>query len=167
MDLEGNNITVVCICGKFLQKQYIGIRNVSFKVWHCCLLLSSLGLFSFYYCYCWIWLWSEGLFSLSLPVLLPPGPSHPSTVNVGQIWLLALTLLWWCLFLLQVCCSCGFIPSVALGFACALYVMVEGCHVSWLVGEWRQLLATGCICDLFCKVVWSWDGTENVVDWLT
>ena len=53
MDLEGNNITVVCICGKFLQKQYIGIRNVSFKVWHCCLLLSSLGLFSFYYCYCW------------------------------------------------------------------------------------------------------------------
>lgn len=51
-DLEGNNITVVCVCGKFLQKQYIGIRNVSFKVWHCCLLLSSLGLFSFYYCYC-------------------------------------------------------------------------------------------------------------------
>lgn len=41
------------ICDKFLQKQYIGFRNVSFKVWHCCLLLSSLGLFSFYYCYCW------------------------------------------------------------------------------------------------------------------
>lgn len=31
MDLKGNNISVVCICGKFLQEQCIGIRNVSFK----------------------------------------------------------------------------------------------------------------------------------------
>lgn len=59
--------------------------------------------------------------------------SHSSwlspTENARPIWLLALTLLWQCLFLLQVYYSCRFIPSVASGLCMSMM-----CH-------WKVILA--------------------------
>lgn len=155
MDLKGNSTSMVCICGEFPQEQCICIRNVSFKY----------GLVAFYQVL-WdflifittivdTWLWSEGLFSLpySLPLLL----AFP-TENVRPVWLLALILLWQCLFLLQLCSSRRFIPSVASG-PCMSMMCVSLGRSCLPVMDGSQLFIK-CIRDCSWEVAWSWNRTE-------
>lgn len=147
MDLKGNTTSMVCICGEFLQEQCICIRNVSFKdglvafyqvLWDFVILITTID----------TWLWSEGLFSLppSLPLLL----AFP-TENVRPVWLLALILLWQCLFLPQVCYSRRFIPSMASGLCMSMMCVSLGRSCLPVMGG-SQLFAIKCIQDCSWEV---------------
>lgn len=155
MDLKGNTTSMVCMCGEFPQEQCICIRNVSFKdglvafyqvPWDFLVLIATID----------TWLWSEGLFSLppSLPLLL----AFP-TENVRPVWLLALILLWQCLFLPQVCYSRRFIPSMASGLCMSMMCVSLGRSCLPVMGG-SQLFTIKCIQDCSWEVAWSWNRTE-------
>lgn len=93
--------------------------------------------------------------------------SHSSwlspTENARPIWLLALTLLWQCLFLLQVCYSCRFIPSVASGLCMSMM-----CHWTVILAGygWIAVLRHQ-VHSRFAPVRWFEAEIELTCSWLT